>query len=312
VKKVFFFGIDGGGTHSRMAIMNDAGKIIARVEAGSTNIYSVPKKKVFANLQALLNDALKASSLIKDDLAAGCMGSAGIGRQGEQKLYRAFFDKLLGRAFPVKLCTDGEILLVGGLRQLEGYCLIAGTGSLALGRTADGKLVRSGGHGYLLGDEGSAAWIGRTAIARCLRSLEGRDLASSMLVTLLAAAKLEDGADLIRFVHHDADKAAIAALAPAVTVAAREGDPLALDILRIGAAELTLLVRSVLQRSREMTQPVIVLAGGVIEHDEVLTGMLKERLTGDFPALTIAENRGSALEGACMLAMAEGIQKVQP
>ena len=217
VKQGFFFGIDGGGTHARIAIMNGAGDIIARGETGSTNIYSVPEDQVVKNLAGLLDAALAASSLSKTDLAAGCMGSAGLGRPGEQKIYRAFFDRLLGGGFPLKLCTDGEILLVGGLRQLEGYGLIAGTGSLALGRTAAGELVRAGGHGYLLGDEGSAAWIGRTAIARCLRSSEGRDLPSSMLPALLDAAQLKDGADLIRYVHHDADKAAIAALSPAVT-----------------------------------------------------------------------------------------------
>jgi N-acetylglucosamine kinase-like BadF-type ATPase len=151
MQNAFCFGIDGGGTHSRIAIVNGAGVIIARFEAGSTNIYSVSTEQVVENLSALLVQALASCSLSKADLAAGCIGSAGLGRQGEHKIYRAFFDTLLGTGFPVKLCTDGEILLVGGLGRLEGYCLIAGTGSLALGRTANGELVRAGGHGYLLG-----------------------------------------------------------------------------------------------------------------------------------------------------------------
>jgi N-acetylglucosamine kinase-like BadF-type ATPase len=74
-------------------------------------------------------------------------------------------------------------------------------------------------------------------------------MASALLPALLEAAQLDGGADLVRYVHHDADKAAIAALAPAVTAAARGGDPLALDILRTGAGELALLVRSVIERS---------------------------------------------------------------
>ncbi|MDR2158606.1 MAG: hypothetical protein LBP23_00905, partial [Treponema sp.] len=77
-------------------------------------------------------------------------------------------------------------------------CLIAGTGSVALGRSGDGRLVRSGGLGYMLGDEGSAAWIGRTAIARILRSLEGRDLPSSMLRALLEKAGRTQSEDRIR------------------------------------------------------------------------------------------------------------------
>ena len=300
----YFFGIDGGGTKSRIAITDGAGKIIARSEGGSTNIYSVTKEEVLENLSRLLDLALKTAGLQKQDLAAGCIGSAGLGREGEQKIFRGFFDTLLGAAFPVKLCTDGEILLIGGLENLEGYCLIAGTGSIALGRSRDGRLVRSGGHGYMLGDEGSAAWIGRTAIARCLRSLEKRDLPTEMLAAIIEAAGLAQSGDLIQYVHHDADKAKIAALAPVVTAAARKGDPLALDILRIGAEELALLVKSVLGQSPWIHRRVLVLAGGVLERDGFITEKLREILGRELPDTSVSLPKATALEGACMLAVA--------
>jgi N-acetylglucosamine kinase-like BadF-type ATPase len=301
-KTLYYFGIDGGGTYSRLAITDGRGTVLARVQAGSTNIYSVPEEAVFHNLSVLLESALKESSLKRDDLRAGCIGSAGLGRPGEVKIFRGFFDTLLGPGFPVKLCTDGEILLCGGLGGPEGYCLIAGTGSVALGRSAEGRLVRAGGHGYMLGDEGAAAWIGKTAIARVLRSGEGRDLDTAMLGDILRSCKLKEDTDLIRYVHRDADKAAIAALAPVVTAAARRGDPLALDILRTGAAELLLLVKSVLSRSPWIKKKVLVFAGGALEHDEILRGRLRELLATELPGLGLCENQGSALEGACLIA----------
>jgi N-acetylglucosamine kinase-like BadF-type ATPase len=298
----YYFGIDGGGTHSRLAITNREGQILARAEGGSTNIYSVSKDEVFENLRVLLDGGLKAAGLQKGELSSGCMGSAGLGRETEQEIFRGFFASFLGAGTPVKLCSDGEILLCGGLEGLEGYCLIAGTGSMALGRSKDGRLVRSGGLGYMLGDEGAAAWIGKTAVARLLRSLEGRDLPSSMTEAILEKARLKESSDLIRYVHHDADKAQVAALAPVVTSAARSGDPLALDILQTGAAELVLLVKSVLDRSPWIENRTLVLAGGVIEHDEILTGRLRESLAASFPGLEVTEPRGSALRGACLLA----------
>ena len=298
-----FFGIDGGGTRSRIAIVNGTGAILAHLEAGSTNIYSVTKEEVFENLSGLLDSALKNAGLKKQDLCAGCLGSAGLGRKGEEKLFRGFFDTLLGPGFPVKLCTDGEILLCGGLESLEGYCLIAGTGSIALGRSHEGALVRAGGHGYMLGDEGSAAWIGKSAAARCLRSLEKRDLPTEMLSAILQTAGLAQSDDLVPYVHHDADKAKIALLAPVVTAAARQGDPLALDILYTGARELVLLVKSVIGQSPWIRRQDLVLAGGVMEHDEILTEKLKELLAGEFPALSVSPPKGNALKGACMLAV---------
>jgi N-acetylglucosamine kinase-like BadF-type ATPase len=156
----------------------------------------------------------------------------------------------------------------------------------------------------MLGDEGAAAWIGRTAIARSLRSRELRDLPTAMMPVILETCKLEQSSDLIQYVHHDADKAKVAALAPVVTVAARDGDPLALDILRTGAAELVLLVRSVQDQSPWIKNRTLVLAGGVIEHDEILTRRLRESLSEEFPRLSVVNPRGSALEGACMLAVA--------
>ncbi|MDR2748100.1 MAG: hypothetical protein LBB77_11720 [Treponema sp.] len=299
--KAYYFGIDGGGTHSRLAITDREGKILARGEAGGVNIYSAPQDKVFENLRSLLDSGLKAAGLGKEDITAGCVGSAGLGREKERQVFRDFFDSLLG-AVPVKICNDGEILLCGGLEDLEGYCLIAGTGSMALGRSRDGRLVRSGGLGYMLGDEGSAAWIGKTAIARLLRGLEGRDLPSSMLEAILEKAGLAQSEDLIRYVHIDADKARVASLAPVVTEAARSADPLALDILRTGAAELALLVRSVLERSPWIKNQTLVLAGGVVEHDEIITEKLRKSLAAGFPSLTVTEPRGSALDGACLLA----------
>jgi N-acetylglucosamine kinase-like BadF-type ATPase len=302
--KQIYFGIDGGGTHSRLALVNNEG-VLARVEAGSTNIYSVSKDEVLANLSRLLDSALETAGLKKEDLAAGCIGSAGLGREAEQHIYRAFFDEILSKGFPVKLCTDGEILLCGGLDSPEGYCLIAGTGSIALGRSIGGVMVRSGGHGYMLGDEGGAAWIGKTAVARILRSIENRDLPTDMLPAILEEAGLLQSGDLVQYVHHDADKAAIAKLAPAVTAAARAGDPLALDLLSKGAEELALLVKSVKAQSPWITNRKIVLAGGVIEHDEILTRKLKEILSRELPDLELCEPKGTALDGACMLAVRE-------
>ena len=106
--------------------------------------------------------------------------------------------------------------------------------------------------------------------------------------------------------HHDADKAQVAALAPVVTKAARSGDPLALDILQTGAAELVLLVRSVLDQSPWIENRTLVLAGGVIEHDDILTGKLRESLAAGFPGLAVTEPRGNALQGACLLAAGAG------
>src|SRR5207247_7094150 len=63
------------------------------------------------------------------------------------------------------LVPDLEIAWAGGLAARAGVVLVGGTGSVAYGRNAAGRGARAGGWGYLAGDEGSAYWIGREALA---------------------------------------------------------------------------------------------------------------------------------------------------
>lgn len=54
----------------------------------------------------------------------------------------------------------------------SGIYLYGGTGSIGIYIDEDSKLIRSGGWGYLLGDEGSGYWVGREAIRRTILKLE--------------------------------------------------------------------------------------------------------------------------------------------
>ena len=303
MSKPLYFGIDGGGTHSRMAIVDQDLQVMTKTIGKSTNIYSIPKEMVFQNLSELIETACKEISIEKSALKGGCIGSAGLARPAEQSLFKEFFNRIFGYTLPVKYCTDGEILLCGGLNSLTGYCLIAGTGSLALGRNYDGTLVRAGGLGYMLGDEGSAWWIGHQALERALRGSEKRDLESSLLPMIVRKWGLSEPSDLIDYVHNHTSKAEIAYLAPLVTEAARNGDMLALDILHQGAAELASLVNSVVMRSPHIAQRALVLAGGVLEHDEIVRSRLVELLQRMLPDLRVDIPKGTALDGACMLAV---------
>ena len=290
----YFFGLDGGGTQSRLAVCDSTGTILKEVYGGTTNLYTGKSEQVALNLKALFSQVEQYFPF-----AGGCIGSAGLGREREKVLFRDMLSTLLPTV-PVYLCSDGEILLVGGLAGLEGYALISGTGSLALSRSSDGSLKRAGGYGYLLGDEGSAYWIAHQALMRSLRSLENRDLNTRMLPSLLEGCSLSKAEDLIAYVHHQATKADIAKLAPLVTVFAKEGDLLANDILQCAAKELVSLVVSV--QNPAITANELVLAGGVLEKDPLVRPLFIQALREALPELQIIKARGSALQGACLLA----------
>src|SRR6185437_10120998 len=72
----------------------------------------------------------------------------------------------------VAIVSDVLPILAGGTPNCCGIALIAGTGSIAFGRAADGRTKRCGGWGYLLGDEGSGYSVGRSALWLTLREME--------------------------------------------------------------------------------------------------------------------------------------------
>lgn len=101
-----------------------------------------------------------------DALVLGGKGAAG-------SAARRWERELSGLARRVRVMGDLELAHRSAFDEGPGILLIAGTGSAALARDRRGRWSRSGGRGPLLGDEGSAFWIGK-------RWLEGRPDAEAL------------------------------------------------------------------------------------------------------------------------------------
>ena len=73
---------------------------------------------------------------------------------------------------PMRVITDCEAAFATGTSSPSGTVLVAGTGSIA-GRIVDHRMVgQSGGYGWLIGDDGSAFWLGREAVRATLKLLD--------------------------------------------------------------------------------------------------------------------------------------------
>lgn len=297
------FGVDGGGTTTRLRIEHLGGGLLWEGTREGINPNSVAPRMWAGRLLSLLKEGMAEVGAGPDDLAAGCLGVAGVDRPNEKAEFERLLREELELRCPLLVAADADTALVGGLKSTEGMILVGGTGSIAVGRLADGTRVRAGGYGHFLGDEGSAFSIGFQAIRRSLRSREGRDERTGMLDSLVKHFGLEEPGMFVPLVYQRFDKAAIAALASLVEGFRAGGDPLAVSIYEEAARELAMLVSSVYGKIRDrMKYRAVVLQGGLIENNRWLHAAVAARLAREHPEVAVREPAESAAFGACMLA----------
>ncbi len=276
----WLIGIDGGGTKTVACAADLSGRLLARVEKGAANYHTIGLPAFAALVGGIVDDLAAAAGFARADLALVSLGLAGADRDRDRQL---LLGALAGLGCPCLVGSDARIALAAGLGDRgEGIVLIAGTGSIAYGRTRGGENIRAGGWGHLVSDEGSGYDIGRQAIARGLKAAEGRDIPSPLLDKIIARLGVADIAGLIAFIYSPAAaKADIAALATTVADAAAEGDELAAAILADAAVELAGLVCSVIARGFPGPGPVpVALYGGLLLGNPGLTKRLAGLLAG--------------------------------
>jgi len=304
MKRLVLFGIDGGGTATRLRIADGENRALWEGKGEGINPNAVAPAIIAERLGSLFGDAFRETGFHANDFASGCLGVAGAERGPEHAELEDILRGALGFSCPLLLTSDPDIALVGGLKRLEGYLLIAGTGSIAICRLADGTRFRAGGLGHFLSDEGSAFFIGFQAIRRSLRSAEGRDLPTAMLDPLMERFRLDDASEFVPLIYRRFDKALIAGAADIVESRRAAGDPLAVAIMDLARDELAGLVSSVHGRVQDrIADPSILLSGGLFDHNPWLRGSVLDSLKLQCPDLKPVEPAESASYGACMLAI---------
>jgi glucosamine kinase len=239
-------GVDAGGTDCRAVLVRD-GEIVARRRLGPLN--------VLLHSDAL--DRLAALILETGAVAAG-LGLAGVRSAAEADRIAAELRARTG--VPVTVGDDTEAALAGAFRGGPGIVVVAGTGSGALGRNAEDRTARVGGHGFLLGDEGGGYWIGREAVRAALRAADGTGPPTALAAVVREA--FGDLAGAVQQVHaRPTDRRLLGRLVPAVTalVESPEPDPEAVRILAGAADHLVDLAGAV--RNRLGPLPAAMVGG---------------------------------------------------
>lgn len=196
-------GVDAGGSGTR-AVLVRAGIVAEHFTEGPLNV-------------RLHADAVErlVSLINRSGASLAGLGLPGVNGPDEVAALQALLRARTG--VDVVVADDAEVALLGAFAGAPGIVVSAGTGSNAIGRDGRGVTARAGGHGFLLGDEGSGYWIGSQSLRAALRSADGTGPRSRALEDAVTDAYGASLAGIVRQVHSaPTDRASVARITPVV------------------------------------------------------------------------------------------------
>ncbi|MBA2276801.1 MAG: hypothetical protein H0W06_03475 [Chloroflexia bacterium] len=290
----FYAGVDGGGTKTEIVIVDSAGVERARHRLATSNQSVVGSDQAIATLRQCVQEAAKTAGACLP-LEHAWFGLAGFDRPEDQSRMAPALTDLVRT---VTMSNDGELVLTA-LPESIGVAIIAGTGSIAVGRDASGVSARAGGWGHIFGDEGSGYDLGRRALEAVARMHDGRGPSTSLMASVLEHWRLDSAPRLIARVYGDrASKGDIAALSDIVVQSAADGDSIANTLLTDAAEALAVTGLAVARRLSFGDDVPLALAGGLLASVPSLQETVIRHFTVSHPVSTVVVVTDPALSAA--------------
>lgn len=230
-----------------------------------------------------------------------CIGAPGalVDPEGARQLAQKLIVSI--PADVVSVTSDAITSHAGALAGAPGVVLAAGTGAVVVAIGAAGQFQRVDGWGPWLGDEGSGAWLGRGGLRAAARAHDGRGPATRLQI----AAQAQFGAVGTLAIRLSADPnpaRTVAAFAPAVAEAARQGDDVAKQLLRDAAFALADSIIAGAAILNEAGSVPVVILGGLTKMGAILLDPLLEALGRSEASLQVRPAKGTSSDGARWLA----------
>lgn len=246
----WYLGVDGGGTKTRFALMDNDGQLLAQAQGGTTYHPEIGLQGV----RRILEDGI--SSVLEQLGAADGQSIThaffGLPAYGEDSTATALLDamprELLGHG---RYRCDNDMVCgwAGSLACGDGINIVSGTGSIGYGQRS-GMGARAGGWGEVFSDEGSAYWIAIQGLNAYSRMSDGRLAKGPLHALFNQVFQLRSDLDICTHVYGSGvgSRAQLAQYACHVAEAARLGDEAARQIYQQAGHELALIVGTLRDR----------------------------------------------------------------
>ncbi len=296
----YYLGIDGGGTKTKVAVINTQEQVIFIGTSGPSSIDTVSSdESLHAFHQALEPLYQTTPDIVFSKIFAGI---GGIVTDQDMSDVEKILRRIKGSTEHtiVRARNDMENALYSGLCFDEGISLICGTGMVAFGLDTHGNKHKAGGWSYKEGDAGSAYDLGNQALKAMIRAYDGRYRMSEFAKEVAETVGLKKAIDIVD-IYNRMDRTSIAKLAPIVTKHANQNDPTALKIVDNATDELKLAVQAVYQML-SLKDPKLVIVGSLGNAPGIFTTQLHAKIREIIPKIQIIKPVIDPAEAAAMMA----------
>jgi N-acetylglucosamine kinase-like BadF-type ATPase len=299
----YLIGIDGGGTKTKCVVTDFDFKQVYEATGGPSNFFILGTEKVSETIFNLLEECSENLKCRFDDFTSIVLGTAGAGRRINAEMMEQSFisyansKNVFVKRFRVE--SDARISLEAAFSGKPGSILIAGTGSIMIGKDSRGNIHRVGGFGRYIGDEGSGYSLGKKGLNALSKFYDGRGELTMLSKLVSNHFKINDMDSLINAVYKN--NFDIASVAQDVIYAAKKDDPVCLRIVNEETDELILHIKIMKDKLNE-TPLNVCFSGSIIATDNFFSRTLLKKIKDKLPDVNIKEPELQPVLGAIMLA----------
>lgn len=294
--KNIFLGVDGGGTKTAFLLDLDG----QRFESKQKTIHpkQVSKEEFFETMKAGVGEVCKEAGISPSDIAYTFVAAPGYGQYPDTEAYihEGIKEAVQSDRFRVDNdCVNGW---AGSLNANPGINLVLGTGQIGYGVDQEGKSMRSGGWGPLLGDEGSGYYIGLKFLNIFTKMSDGRYEKTDLYQMIKDRMRINDDMEVI-------DKAEkmrrdeIADLSKLLGEALDKDEKYSKEILDDIATEAALVIDSIIAGLNFSGKVEVSYSGGIFNLGKILIEKIEEKSANQ---IKIKDPYTNPSEGSLILA----------
>lgn len=298
----YFLGIDVGSSKTHALIVDETGQCVGFGKAGSGNHQGVGYDGLADVLTESFGTALKMAGVEKASIMGAGYGVAGYDFPSDREGHLQAISRL-GLSCPMEVVNDGWNGLFAGATRGIGVNVTAGSSNNCRGRNAAGGEGRIVGNGAAFGEYGGGIEIAARALQVVNHAWIKRIPPTPLTKILLDYTGAKDELDLVEGFSNNYFHLA-PFLAIEVIRTAKEGDPVAGDIVRWAGEELGWLAIAVARQiGMENAEVEIVQSGSIFDAGEILTAPMKELVLKHCPHAKLIRLDGPPVVGAVILGM---------